>query len=165
MPKMISDALADLLVKQIGSELTAHQNYMAISLYFNRLSLDGFGKLFLRQSVEEAQHAKKILDFLVDNDIEFDLPSIMGATTRFATPLDAVLAACASENRVSTEFRTMAKVALDNSDYTGFQFLQWFIEEQTEEESKMNKIKDLVESGINLFDAEPLLESFEEEED
>lgn len=162
---MISDRLAKLLVQQIQSELSAHQNYMAISIYFRRNSLDKWADLFRDQAMEEAQHAMKIVKFLLDTGVDFDLPGIAAATTRFATALDAVKAAAASEAKVSSEFRTMAKAALEEADTTAFQFLQWFIEEQVEEESKMAKLIDLVESGINLFQAEALLESFEEEEE
>ena len=61
---MISDDLRKLLIAQIGSELSAHQVYLAISIYFDRASLRGWGKLFKNQSIEEAQHAQRIMDFL-----------------------------------------------------------------------------------------------------
>lgn len=157
---MISGPVADLLVRQIQSELTAHANYMAISVYFRRESLDEWGKLFHEQALEEAQHAGKIMGFLLDNEVPFDLPGIPGIRTDFPTALDAVRAAAASEAKVSGEFRTLARVAMENQDFTSFQFLQWFIEEQVEEEAKMAKLIDLVESGVNLFQAQPLLAEF-----
>jgi len=55
----------------------------------------------------------------------------------------------------------MAAVAASNEDHRGHTFLQWFIEEQVEEEAKLQKIVDLIDSGINLFQAEALLGSFE----
>ena len=54
----------------------------------------------------------------------------------------------------------MAAVAAANDDHRGHQFLQWFIEEQVEEESKLQSIVDLIDSGINLFQAEALLDRF-----
>jgi ferritin len=162
MKGMISAPLAELLIKQIGSELTAHQNYMAISLYFRRQSLDEWAKLFHQQALEEAQHASKILNFLIDCEVEFDLPAIGAASTKFAAAIDAVKSAQASERRVTTEFQTMARVATENQDFVGFQFLQWFLEEQVEEEAKMAKIYDLVSSGVNLFQAQPLLTQFDD---
>ena len=79
---MLSQDLRKLLIAQIGNELAAHQLYLAIAIYFERQSLDGWGKLFSRQSVEEAQHAQKIIDFLVDNDVDFDLPALKATSTR-----------------------------------------------------------------------------------
>jgi ferritin len=55
----------------------------------------------------------------------------------------------------------MAAAALKAGDHRSHQFAQWFIEEQVEEESKLQAIVDLIESGINLFQAETLLDSFE----
>jgi len=158
---MITKRLADMLTAQISSEVKAHQMYMGIGLYFRRQSLDEWGKLFQKQSMEEAQHAKKIIDFLIDVEVEFDLPGNAGASTHYASALEACKAALSSEQRVSEEFQAMAVAATDEKDFRVFQFLQWFIEEQVEEESKMQKIIDLVESGVNLFQAQPLLSEFE----
>jgi bacterioferritin B len=158
---VISGDLRKLLIAQIGSELTAHQLYMGISLYFDRASLRGWGKLFKNQSIEEAQHAQKIMDFLTDNEIEFDLPALKAITTRFASPLAAAQRALQSERDVAAQFDRMAAVAIKAGDHRGHQFLQWFIEEQVEEEAKVQSIVDLIESGINLFQAEALLDRFE----
>lgn len=155
---MVTTRLAEMLIRQIGSELTAHMSYMAISFYFKRLNLDGWAKVFYDQSMEEAQHALKIMNFLDDVDVEFDLPQVGGATSHFASPREAVQAALASEQRVSREFQAMAVAATEDKDFRSFQFLQWFIEEQVEEEAKMEKLLDLIDSGINLFQAEPLLD-------
>ena len=70
-------------------------------------------------------------------------------------------ATLASEKRVTAEFQAMATAAVEESDHTALQFLQWFIEEQVEEERTAQGLVDLVASGINLFQAEPLLDSFE----
>lgn len=157
---MLSGDLRKLLIAQIGSELTAHQLYMAISIYFDRASLRGWGKLFKQQAVEEAQHAQRIMDFLTDNEIEFDLPALKAMSTRFGSPLAAAQRALQSERDVAAQFDRMAAVALKDDDHRGHQFLQWFIEEQVEEEAKIQAIVDLVESGINLFQAEALLDRF-----
>ena len=158
---MISGDLRKLLIAQIGSELSAHQLYMAISVYFDRASLRGWSKLFKHQSIEEAQHAQKIMDFLTDNEIEFDLPALKATSTRFSSPLAAAQRALQSERDVAIQFDRMAAIAIKAGDHRGHQFLQWFIEEQVEEEAKVQSIVDLIESGINLFGAEALLDRFE----
>ncbi|MFL5716864.1 MAG: ferritin-like domain-containing protein, partial [Chloroflexota bacterium] len=86
---MLDGDLRKLLIAQIGNELAAHSLYLAIAIYFERQSLDGWGKLFRHQSVEEAQHAQRIIDFLVDNDVEFDLPALKATSTRFGSPAEA----------------------------------------------------------------------------
>ena len=158
---MITKRLAEMLTAQIGSELTAHMNYQAVSIYFRRQSLNRWGKLFFDQAVEEATHANKIIDFLIDQDVEFELPKRGGAKTSFKSAQDAVKATLASEQRVSAQFQAMAKAAVEETDHTAYQFLQWFIEEQVEEERTAQALVDLVASGINLYQAEPLLEAYE----
>jgi bacterioferritin B len=158
---MLSADLRKLLITQIGNELAAHQLYLGIALYFERQSLDRWGKLFSDQSIEEAQHARKIMDFLTDNEIDFDLPALKAQSTRFKSPLDAARRALESERSVAAQFDRMAAVADATDDHRGHQFLQWFIEEQVEEEAKLQSIVDLIDSGINLFQAEALLDRFE----
>jgi ferritin len=158
---MISAELRKLLIAQIGNELAAHQLYFGIALYFERQSLDGWGKLFRHQSIEGAQHATKIMDFLTDNEVEFDLPALKATSTRFGSALAAAQRALESERAVAAQFDRMAAVAAANDDHRGHQFLQWFIEEQVEEEAKIQHIVDLIASGINLFQAEALLSQFE----
>jgi ferritin len=158
---MISDRMSKLLIEQIGHELRAHQLYMAISTYFDRQSLGRWAKLFRDQSVEEAGHATKIMDFLTDNNVSFDIPALKSASTRFGSAAVAVQTALDSEQSVSKQFQDMSSTAQTEGDHTSYQFLQWFIEEQVEEERKAQSLLDLVNSGINLFQAEPLLDQFE----
>ncbi len=158
---MLNEDLRKLLIAQIGSELAAHQLYLGISLYFQRQSLDRWGKLFSDQSIEEAQHATKIMDFLTDNEIEFDLPALKATSTRFSSASAAAKRALESERAVAAQFDRMAAVALAKGDHRGHEFLQWFISEQVEEEAKIQHIVDLIDSGINLFQAETLLDQFE----
>jgi bacterioferritin B len=155
---MISDRVRDLLIEQVGHELSAHQAYYGISLYFEGQSLKKWARLFHGQSVEEAQHATKIISFLVDNEVPFDLPAIGAGTAQYASAQAAVQTALESEVRVTGQFNALAEVAKEAADHRSLQFLQWFIEEQVEEERTMRDLLDLLDSGINLFAAEQLLE-------
>jgi ferritin len=157
---MLDGDLRKLLIAQIGNEFAAHALYMGISVYFDRQSLRRWGKLFKDQAIEEAQHAQKIMDFLTDNEIDFDLPAVKAVSTRFGSPKAAAERALQSEKDVAAQFDRMAALALKAGDHRGHQFLQWFIEEQVEEEAKLQSIVDLIASGINLFQAESLLEQF-----
>ena len=158
---MIDNELRKLLIAQIGNEFAAHALYMGISVYFDRQSIRGWGKLFKQQAIEEAQHAQKIMDFLTDNEVDFDLPAVKAVSTRFGSAKNAAERALKSEKDVAAQFDRMAAVAAASQDHRGHTFLQWFIEEQVEEEAKLQSIVDLIDSGINLFQAEALLGKFE----
>jgi bacterioferritin B len=155
---MISEQLGALLIAQLDHELNAHQGYSGISIYFQRQSLNRWGALFRDQAIEEAQHAAKIMAFLIDNEVDFDLPAVGVATTHFASAAHAVQAALDGEMQVTGQFNDIAAAAQASGDNRTAQFLLWFIDEQVEEERKMRGLLDLIGSGINLFQAEPLLE-------
>ena len=157
---MLDGDLRKMLIAQLGSEFSAHSLYMGISVYFDRQSLRGWGKFFRSQAIEEAQHGQKIMDFLTDNEIEFDLPAVKSMTTHYKSAHDAVARALQSERDVAAQFDAMAARALSAGDHRSHQFLLWFIEEQVEEEAKIQSIVDLIDSGINLFQAEALLDKF-----
>lgn len=159
---MIAEQPQKLLVAQVASELAAHQTYMGISLYFARESLGGWARFFHDQATEEAEHGGKIIAFLIDNDVEFSLPAVGGAPTRYGTAREAVEVAQASERRVTQQFETLANAAREANDNRTLQFLQWFIEEQVEEERTMAALLDLLDSGINLFEAQKHLEGIGE---
>ena len=161
---MISDKLRDFLVEQVGQELTAHQDYMGISVYFQQQSLLRWARFFRDQAVEEAQHATRIMDFLVDHEIQFDVPPLSGATSEFDSALAAAQAALEWERAVTERFRAASRLALEEGDATSHQFVGWFIAEQVEEEAKMLHVIDLIESGINLFQAEPLLDALDSDD-
>lgn len=155
---MIADQPTKLLTSQIAAELTAHQMYMGISLYFTRESLNRFAKRFHDQALEEAEHGWKIINYLIDNEIDFALPRVGGAPTTYKSARDAVETALESERRVTQAFETIANAAREAKDNRTYQFVQWFIEEQVEEERTAQALLDLVNSGVNLFDAEAHLE-------
>jgi ferritin len=155
---MIADQPARLLSAQIASELTAHQLYMGISLFFSRQSLNGWAKFFRDQAIEEADHADKIAHFLIDNEVAFSLPQVGGAPTAYASAREAVEAAAASERRVTEQFEALANAAREAKDNRTLQFVHWFIAEQVEEERTAAALLALIDSGVNLFDAEAHLD-------
>jgi ferritin len=155
---MIADQPQKLLIAQVASELSAHQVYMGISLHFTRQSLNGWAKFFHDQATEEAEHGAKIINFLIDNGVEFALPQVGGAPTTYPSARAAVEVAQASEAKVTAQFEALASAAREANDNRTLQFLQWFIEEQVEEERTMAALLDLIDSGINLFQAEALLD-------
>ena len=160
---MIHDALAKALNDQIASEFSASNHYLAIATYFALDSLDDWAAFFQRQSEEERGHGMKILQFLVDNDADIRIPAVPEARVDYPNALEAVSSALDSERKVSGQFDTLAALATEHRDYRSLQFLQWFIYEQVEEEATMDKLVDLVKSGINLFQAQQYLPAIPDE--
>ncbi|WP_067602918.1 ferritin [Nocardiopsis listeri] len=144
-----------LLVDQVRHEFTASHQYVAIAAWFDDQDLPQLARVFYEQSLEERDHAMMLVRYLLDNDVTFALPGIDAIETDFAVSRDLVALALRQEREVSDQFQYLAKVARDEEDYTGEQFLQWFIQEQVEEVAKMSTLLNVVDrANGNLFDVE-----------
>ena len=151
---MISKTLGTLLEAQVGNELQASNMYLAIAVWFGQQSLDKWAAFFFRQSEEEREHAMKIIRFLIDVDYPFSIAAV-GASKA------AVGAAMKNEQAVTGQFKKMADACMKEKDFTAFQFIQWFIEEQVEEEATMKKLLDILGSVSSAREAELHLPSGE----
>ena len=159
---MISNRLKQMLNEQVGHELSAQHAYLGMAAYFGLQNHDKWAAIFYEQAMEERGHALKIIKFLVDVDAQQELPALSAASVSYGSALEVVKAALKQEQQVSTQFQAMAKAALEESDFTSFQFLQWFIEEQVEEEAKMEKYIALLSSEKDEFRAEMIVSELEE---
>ncbi len=144
-----------LLVDQVRHEFTASHQYVALAAWFDTHDLPQLARVFYEQSLEERDHAMMLVRYLIDRDVDFALQGVDEIETEFAAPRDLVALALRQEREVSDQFQRLAKVARDEDDYTGEQFLQWFIQEQVEEIAKMSTLLNVVDrSNGNLFDVE-----------
>ncbi|PZA06350.1 MULTISPECIES: ferritin [unclassified Meiothermus] len=160
---MISKRLQERLNQQIGHELTASQQYLGMAAYCGGLNLSGWQAFFERQSEEERTHALRIFRFLLEVGAPVRLPALPEVKTEYASLLEANQAALAYEQKVTRDFQAMAQAALEENDHTTYAFLQWYLQEQIEEESQFSRLVSLLESGLNPFLAESLLPKGEEE--
>lgn len=144
-----------LLVDQVRHEFTASHQYVAVAAWFDDQDLPQLAKFFYEQSLEERDHAMMIVRFLLDKEIDFTLPGIDEIETDFSAPRDLAALALRNEREVTDQFQHMAKVARDEENYTGEQFLQWFIQEQVEEVATMSTLLNVIDRAEgNLFDVE-----------
>ncbi|WP_046471641.1 ferritin [Allosalinactinospora lopnorensis] len=144
-----------LLLDQVRHEFTASQQYVALATWFDDRDLPQLARVFYGQSLEERDHAMMIVRFLLDNDVPATIPQTDEIQNDFATPRDLVALALRQEREVTGQFHLLAKTAREENDYTGEQFLQWFLKEQTEEVAKMSTLLAVIDrSNGNLFDVE-----------
>lgn len=162
---MISEKVASLLEKQIGYELGASNAYLATAIFFGHESLDKWADFFYVQSEEEREHALKIIRFLVEVGAPFKIPNIEAYDPdSVESPMDAVKKALESEQRVTKQFKEMNRLAVEENDPISEEFMKWFLNEQIEEEGTMERLVKILKSGLNPYQAEPLLSHPEEEE-
>lgn len=157
---MISEKIEKLLNKQIGKEQFAAQYYLSMSAYFEKLDLVGIAGFFREQSKEELAHADKIFDYLCNVDGTVVLQTVDAPPHEFVDPEDVFAKALEHEKEVTQSIFEIYKAADQENDYATKTFLQWFIDEQVDEESEaslnLNKIKMVKDnsSTLYLFDQE-----------
>ena len=143
---LISQGLNDAINAQVGREFGASLEYIQIASYFEGKALDRAAKLFFAQSEEERQHAMKFIRFILDAGGEVHIPPIDAPNSSFATGEEAVAGALKWEMDVTQHINNLMEIAISEKDYLSRQFLDWFVNEQLEEVSKMDKLVRIVRS-------------------
>lgn len=144
-----------LLSDQIRNEFTASQQYIAIAVHFDGADLPQLAKYFYGQAVEERNHAMMLVQYLIDRDVEVEIPGVDQVCNRFESPHAALSLALEQERGVTEQVSRLASVAREEGDYLGEQFMQWFLKEQVEEVATMTTLVRIAErAGANLFHLE-----------
>ena len=147
-----------MLLEQVRHEFTASQQYVALAVWFDGQDLPQLAKHFYQQSLEERNHAMMIVQYLLDNDIAPPIPGVDNVKNDFTEPADLVALALQQEKNVTEEIINLAKIARDEDDYKGEQFMQWFLKEQVEEVAQMTTMLNVIRRADgNLFDVENFL--------
>lgn len=130
----MDNTLKNLLNEQINMELYSAYLYHYIVLKFKTLGLDGFAKWYEIQTSEEVSHAKRIERFLMANDECPKLKAILGYDGLSDDPKDLLKLALEHERNVTKCIHAICLEALKQKDLPVMQFMDWFVDEQVEEE-------------------------------
>ncbi len=137
---MISKKLQDAINDQINKELYSEYFYLSMASYFKSVGLDGFENFFLVQVEEERFHSMKMYNFLNERGGRVILKQIDAPKTEFNSPLEVFELAYKHEQYVTKLINDLMDVAIEVNDHAARSFLNWFVDEQVEEESSMDKI-------------------------
>jgi len=135
----------DQLNEQIGYEFAASQQYIAIAVHYDALTLPQLAAHFYRQAVEERNHAMMMVQYLLDADVEVVVPGVAAPQSSFADVVAPVQLALEQEKRVTAQIAALVQLAREEGDLVGEQFLHWFLQEQREEVSSMSALLHVVE--------------------
>jgi ferritin len=144
---LIGKELAEAFNQQIGHEFGASMQYISIAAHFEVRQLKLLAKLFFDQSDEERQHAMKFVKYLLDTKGGLKIPAIPSAPAAFASAEDAVQAALTWEHKVTEQITGLMDLAVKQNDYLAQSFLQWFIDEQLEEVTKMDRLLSIIKQS------------------
>ncbi len=141
---LISKKVNDAISAQIGREFGAFLQYIAVATHFDGQSLPFLAKHFYRQAEEEKEHAMRFVRYLIDAGAKVAVPAVAGPKSDIKTAEEAVALSLKWEEEVTKQIYAILELALKENDYTTQQFLQWFVEEQLEEVSSMDKLLSVV---------------------
>jgi ferritin len=127
------DKLADELNVQIGHEFGAHTQYLALASYFERRNLENLAHFFYAQAEEEKEHGLKIVRHINYAGGEARIPAIPAPKNDFESTEEALQLFVEQETFVTQRFLDMSRLALEEGNFTTFNFLRWYVDEQVEE--------------------------------
>jgi len=141
---LASDQLIQAFNQQIGNEMGASMQYIAIASYFDSETLPQLAKFFYRQSEEERTHAMRFVKFINDVGGKVRIPDLPAPISDFASAEEAVGKALSWEEEVTHQIYDLVEIARTDRNYVGIRFLDWFVEEQLEEVTSMNDLLSVI---------------------
>lgn len=157
---MISDELADAINNQIKEEFQSETYYLGMAAYFEDEDWDGFANFMKIQAEEEREHAMKFFDFLSEVDRKIQIPAIDAPETDYDSIADVFETALEQEQHITGRIHDLLSLSRKNDDYEAESILQWFVEEQIEEEDLMGTILNRIrrargdEAALMMLDQE-----------
>lgn len=152
---MTNNTFESLLRAQVGVELDAHTQYIAIAVYFDGEDLPQLAAHFYRQAVEERNHGMMIVQYMLDRDLEVTIPAGKEPKNGFGSVTEPIELALAQEKQVTEQIEALFTAARAEGDVLSEQFLLWFLKEQVEEVASMTTLLSVAQRASgNLFDIE-----------
>jgi ferritin len=132
--------VADALNAQLGRELEAHLQYLAVSSWFHAEGLPELARFFGAQAAEEHAHAMRFLGYLQDVGAGVAIPGLQAPKGSVESAEEAVALSLDWENAVTGHINALMDLAIEHADHATQAFLQWFVTEQVEEVATMSEL-------------------------
>jgi ferritin len=147
--------LHDSLNAHLAHEFEAFHRYHALAIWFSLHDLPGFATWMRQQSTDELGHAKRIIDHLLERDLSVELPKLPKPKMEWASATAAVEAVMQSEKEVTASINRLFTLAEKAGDRPATIMLQWFVNEQVEEENVvrtlLGRLKLAGSTGVGLL--------------
>ncbi|MGE4379190.1 MAG: ferritin [Candidatus Izemoplasmatales bacterium] len=141
---------------QLNFEIESAHVYLAMQNYFASKSLKGFEHWFQIQYREELEHAQKFMDYLNDRGERVDIRGFESPKNDFESILEILEISLNHEKEVTRRINNLMKIAIELNDYASISLLQWYVNEQVEEEANfqelIDKVKMVGNHGILMLD-------------
>jgi len=137
---MKSDKIQDAFNAQLNAETYSAYLYWSMAAYFDSISLSGFSNWMRCQAQEEMVHAMKFYSFINERGGRVLMRTIEAPPTEWDSPTAAFEAVYAHEQKVTGLINDLVDLAIAERDHAANAFLQWFVNEQVEEEASADEV-------------------------
>ena len=137
---MISDAMQEALSSQLNREFSSAHLYLSMSAYCSHAGYNGAASWLEMQYEEEHAHATRIFNYLIDQGVQVGIGGIDAPRTEFGSLLEVFEASLAHEQDQTARLNDLSNQALNEKDHATYNLLQWFVNEQVEEEATVGDI-------------------------
>ncbi len=137
---MISKPMQAALSQQLNHEFGSSYLYLAMSAYCSYADFNGAAYWFKLQHEEEQFHATKVYDYLIEQGVQVALTQIAEPDADFSSLLAVFEASLAHEQEMTARLNDLSDLALKEKDHATYNLLQWFVNEQVEEEASIGAI-------------------------
>lgn len=141
--------------EQMNAEMYSAYLYLSMGAYFASTGMAGFAGWMRVQAQEEMVHAMKFYDHVNERGGRVTLKAIDGPQTEWDSAVAAFEHVYEHEQKVTALINDLVNLAIDEKDHASRSFLQWFVDEQVEEEdsasSVLDRLKLIGDSGNGLF--------------
>jgi ferritin len=132
---MLSKKMETAINHQINLEIQSALQYLQMSAYFAGENLNGFAHWMRVQYQEELNHANKLFDYILQRDGTVALEAIAAPPKTWKSTLAACQAGYQAEVNNTKQINALMDQAIKENDHATRVILEWFVEEQVEEES------------------------------
>jgi ferritin len=136
----LSKKMQDALNEQIKEELASAYIYLSMAAYCESINLSGFARWMQAQSNEEMEHAMKFYGYVHERGGRVVLEALEQPPVGFDGPVDVFEKTLAHEQYITGRIHNLYALATEEKDYASLGLLQWFVDEQVEEESTAGEI-------------------------
>jgi ferritin len=137
---MFSQKMQEKMNDQIHHELESAYIYLSMAAYFAAGNYPGFSHWMTMQFEEEMAHAFRFYDYIHSRGARVILQAIEAPPADFKSPLAAFETSLTHEQKITSDIHNLYKLAMEENDYPSLSFLQWFIDEQVEEEEHVGEV-------------------------
>ncbi|KAA1050303.1 non-heme ferritin [Pseudocitrobacter sp. 73] len=152
---MLKAEMIEKLNQQMNLELYSSLLYQQMSAWCSFNSFEGAAAFLRRHAQEEMQHMQRLFDYLTDTGSLPCIHSVASPMAEYASLDDLFRATYEHEQLITSKINELAHAAMTNQDYPTFNFLQWYVAEQHEEEKLFKSVIDKLtlagKSGEGLY--------------